>query len=78
VDPFGVEQLYLNDPAIANSAAIAYMTVVNGSHAWPLTGSDPTGRGLVSHDFDWARRLLAFWNTYAGMGLASTPVWTRC
>jgi poly(3-hydroxybutyrate) depolymerase len=78
VDPFGVEQLYPNDPAVANSAAICYMTVVNGSHAWPLTGGDPTGRRLVTHDVDWTKRILSFWNTYAGMGLASAPAWARC
>jgi poly(3-hydroxybutyrate) depolymerase len=78
VDPFGVEQLYLNDPAISNSSAIVYMTVVNGSHAWPLTGGDPTGRGLVTHDVDWTKRVMSFWNTYAGMGLTTSPAWTRC
>ena len=66
------------DPGPPTLYSCGFMTVVNGSHAWPLTGSDPTGRGLVSRDFDWARRLLAFWNTCAGMRLASTPVWTRC
>lgn len=78
VDPFGVEQLYPNDPSIANSAAIVYMTVVNGTHAWPLTGSDPTGRALVTHDVDWTKRVVSFWNTYAGMGLTTAPAWTRC
>ena len=47
------------------------MTVVNGSHAWPLTGGDPTGRRLVTHDVDWTKRIVSFWNTYAGMGLAT-------
>jgi hypothetical protein len=78
VDPFGVEQLYLPDPAVPNAAAIAFMTVVNGTHAWPLTGSDPTGRALVTHDVDWTKRLISFWTTYAGMGIASPPAYTRC
>ncbi|HEY1297705.1 MAG TPA: hypothetical protein VGJ60_31880 [Chloroflexota bacterium] len=78
VDPFGVEQLYLPDPAVPNAAAIAFMTVVNGTHAWPLTGSDPTGRNLVTHDVDWTKRLISFWTTYAGMGIASPPAYTRC
>jgi poly(3-hydroxybutyrate) depolymerase len=78
VDPFGVEQLYANDPAISNSAAIVYMTVVNGAHSWPLTGSDPNGRGMVTHDIDWTKRVVSFWNTYAGMGLTTAPAWTQC
>jgi poly(3-hydroxybutyrate) depolymerase len=78
LDAFGVEQLYPNDPTIANSAAISFLTVVNGSHAWPLTGGDPTGRRLVTHEIDWTKRVVSFWNTYAGMGLVSPPAWTRC
>jgi hypothetical protein len=54
------------------------MTVVNGTHAWPLTGGDPTGRALVTHDVDWTKRLLSFWTTYAGMGIVNPPAYTRC
>jgi polyhydroxybutyrate depolymerase len=78
VDPIAVEQLYLPDPAVASSAAICFLTMVNHSHCWPLTGSDPTGRGLVCRDIDATRRIVAFWNTYAGMGLPSSPAWRMC
>src|SRR5439155_884310 len=76
VDPFGVEQFYA--PTAANSAALVFMTVVNGSHCWPLTGSDPTGRGLVTHDVDWAKRLISFWTQFAGMNVSSPPNWRMC
>jgi poly(3-hydroxybutyrate) depolymerase len=77
VDPFAVEQLYPPDPS-RNSAAISYLTVVNGQHDWPLTGIDPTGQRLVTHDIDWTKRLLSFWTTYADMRLSTPPAWTRC
>jgi poly(3-hydroxybutyrate) depolymerase len=78
VDPIAVEQLYLPDPAVASSMAVCFLTIVNGSHCWPLTGADPTGRGLVCRDIDATKRIVAFWNTYAGMGLSSSPDWRVC
>jgi polyhydroxybutyrate depolymerase len=78
VDVFGVEQLYRPDPAVASSAALLWMTSVNGGHCWPLTGHDPSGRGLVNRDVNWTKRVVAFWNTYAGMGLPSVPDWRLC
>jgi hypothetical protein len=78
VDPFVVEQLYLPNPAIQGSAAFSFATTVNGSHEWPLTGTDPTGRRLVTHDVDWTKRVVSFWNTYAGMGLQASPEGRQC
>jgi len=78
IDPFAVEQLFRPDPGVPGSAAICFMTLPNHGHAWPLTGTDPSGRRLVSHDIDWTKRVVGFWNVYAGMGLAATPVWTQC
>jgi hypothetical protein len=78
VDPFAVEQLYRPDPGVAGSAAICFMTLPNSSHEWPLTGTDPTGRRLVSHDVDWTKRVVSFWNTFAGMGLPASPAWRMC
>ena len=78
VDPFGVEQLYRPDPNAARSQALLWMTSVNGGHCWPLTGHDPSGRGLVLRDVNWTKRVVAFWNTYAGMGLPSVPDWRLC
>jgi poly(3-hydroxybutyrate) depolymerase len=78
IDPFVVEQLYRPNPAVANSTAFLYGTGVNGGHCWPGTGNDPSGRGLVVRDIDWTKRVVSFWNTYAGMGLPSSPAWQRC
>jgi poly(3-hydroxybutyrate) depolymerase len=78
VDPFGVEQLYRPDANVAHSQALLWMTSVNGGHCWPLTGHDPSGRGLVLRDVNWTKRVVAFWNTYAGMGLPSVPDWRLC
>jgi poly(3-hydroxybutyrate) depolymerase len=78
LDPFAVEQLYRPNPAVFGSAAICFVTIVNGSHCWALTGSDPTGRGLVCRDIDATKRMVSFWNTYAGMGLPASPAWRVC
>jgi poly(3-hydroxybutyrate) depolymerase len=78
VGPFGVEQLYRPDPNVAGSRALLWMTSVNGGHCWPLTGHDPSGRGLVMRDVNWTKRVVEFWNTYAGMGLPSVPDWRLC
>jgi len=78
LDPFAVEQLYRPDPVVAGSQAICFLTIVNGSHCWPLTGSDPTGRGLVCRDIDATRRIVSFWNTFAGMGLPASSFWRVC
>jgi poly(3-hydroxybutyrate) depolymerase len=78
IDPFAVEQLYRPDPAQGGGAAICFVTLPNSSHQWPLTGTDPTGRRLVSHDLDWTKRVVAFWNSFAGMGLPATPDWRQC
>jgi polyhydroxybutyrate depolymerase len=78
VDVFGVEQLYRPDPQVAGSTALLWLTSVNGGHCWPLTGHDPSGRGLVNRDVNWTKRVVDFWNTYAGMGLPSVPDWHVC
>ena len=78
LDPVAVEQLYLPDPAVAGSRAVCFLTIINGGHCWPLTGHDPSGRGLVCRDFDATKRIIGFWNTHAGMGLLATPDWRVC
>jgi len=78
VDPFGVEQLYRPNPIVTGSQALLWMTGVNAGHHWPGTGHDPSGRGLVIRDVDWTKRVVAFWNTYAGMGLPSSPAFRNC
>jgi len=78
IDPFLVEQQYRPNGAVAGSQAVLFGTGVNAGHCWAGTGSDPSGRGLVIRDIDWSKRVVAFWNTYAGMGLPSSPAWQRC
>jgi poly(3-hydroxybutyrate) depolymerase len=75
---FGVEQLYPNDPTIANSAAISFLTVVNGSPRLAADGRAIDWASLVTHDIDWTQTVVSFWNTYAGMDWSIRPAWTRC
>jgi poly(3-hydroxybutyrate) depolymerase len=78
INPTAIEQLYLPNPVFMTSTAVSFITILNGSHGWPLTGADPTGRGLVCRDIDLSKRIVAFWNTYAGMGLPTSPSWRQC
>lgn len=78
IHPTAIEQIYLPDPNISHSKAVCFITILNGAHSWPLTGSDGSGRGLVCRDIDLTKRIIAFWNTYAGMGLPAPPNWRQC
>lgn len=78
INPTAIEQLYMPDSADLSSKAVCFITILNGAHCWPLTGTDGSGRGLVCRDIDLSKRIIAFWNSYAGMGLPTSPFWKQC
>ena len=73
---FAVEQLYPEDPNVADSAAVCRIVVINGAHAYPLTGRQPAG--LVSRDFNASARILEFWSSHAGLVTTSLTNWRQC
>ena len=61
-----VRQDYRADPAVAESAAVAAITIVQGRHNWPGNNGNAPTCTIANCDIDLTEEVLQFWRANAG------------
>lgn len=61
-----VRQDYRADPAVADSAAVAAITIVQGRHNWPGNNGNAPTCTIANCDIDLTEEVLQFWRANAG------------